>query len=187
MSPTASTVVSHPNSEQIRAMSGRFRQLFLLCFWLLPIASLAYWMSLNHLPQGFTNELPVQWSHPLSFTTLLASFVVSCLPLSAVLVALHTLAKLCRLYEQGVFFVSSNASCYRTLGWCLILGVLANGIFVILLSVVLSLNNPQGERFLVMEFGVHDVVLLVIGCVVIMVSGVMQEAARMNEELSHTV
>ena len=182
------------NLSRIQTHSARLRVLFQVVFWSLPLLSLGYWLSLNHLPAGFTRELPVVWQAPLSTSTLWLAFWVNALPLAVLLFGIRTLQQLCELYEKAIFFAPENAICYRRLGWSLMAWVLANAVFVALISVVLSYHNPAGERQLVLEFGWHDFALLAVGAVIIVVARVMEEAARLDQEagrlhdeLAHTV
>ncbi len=98
-----------------------------------------------------------------------------------------SLRELFKLYERAIVFSERNVNCFRRLGYTLISWVFANLIFVVLISVVLTFNNLPGERVVVAQFGSSDVVTLIIGAIVLLVSWVMEEASRLENEQAHTV
>ncbi len=69
----------------------------------------------------------------------------------------------------------------------MIFWVVANFVFVVLISLVLSFNKLPGERVMVAQLGVSDIGTLIIGAVIVLVSWVMKEASRLEDEQAHTV
>jgi len=63
----------------------------------------------------------------------------------------------------------------------------ANLIFVTLISIVLTFNNVPGERLVVAQLGISDVGTLIIGAVIVLVSWVMKEASKLEDEHAYTV
>jgi hypothetical protein len=56
-----------------------------------------------------------------------------------------------------------------------------------LISVVLSFNNPPGQRILSISFTGLDVVTLFCGMIVLVISYVMNEAQKIADEQRHTI
>jgi len=69
----------------------------------------------------------------------------------------------------------------------LISWVVANLLFVVLISIVLTFNNAPGDRMMVAQFGISDIGTLIIGAVVVLLSWVMSEASKLEDEQAHTV
>lgn len=175
------------NINRIQRVSGTFRLLFTVLIFFIPVMTLMYWMLFNYLPAGFTTELPVAVSQDLPFLTLLLAFLVNLIPVSVAVYGAISLRELFKLYERAIVFSERNVNCFRRLGYTLISWVFANLIFVVLISVVLTFNNLPGERVVVAQFGSSDVVTLIIGAIVLLVSWVMEEASRLENEQAHTV
>jgi hypothetical protein len=144
-------------------------------------------MFFNHLPSGLVTDLPVVASQALSLPTLLLAFLVSLIPVSVAIFGLIALKDLFSLYEKAIFFTAENVKCFRRLGTSLISWVVANLIFVTAISAVISFNNAPGERVIVAQFGVTDIAMLLIGFVVVLVSWVMDEAVKLEDEHAYTV
>jgi Protein of unknown function (DUF2975) len=179
--------MENENMHRIQRLSGIFRLLFTALIICIPVLSLLYWLFFNDLPKGFTNELPVVASQTLPLSSIALAILVSLIPMSVVIYGLLTLKELFKLYERGIVFSTKNVSCFRRLGYTLIAWVLANMIFVTLISVVISFNNPPGERTMVIGFGSSDLATLIIGAVVILISWVMHEASRLEDEQAFTI
>jgi hypothetical protein len=139
------------------------------------------------LPGELTKELPVKITQALPFSTLLLAFIVSMIPGSVAVYAVFNLRKLFGLYEDGVIFSEENVRCFRNLGYALVIWVASILIFRPLSSIVLTLNNTVGERQLVIGIGSSDLTTLLTGLVVVLISWVMNEASKLEDEQAHTV
>lgn len=179
--------IENENINRIQRVSGTFRLLFTVLIFFIPIVTLMYWMLFNYLPDGLTTELPVKVSQALPLKTLLLAFLVSLIPISVAIYGAINLKELFKLYERAIIFSERNVNCFRRLGYTLISWVFANLIFVVLISIVLTFSNLPGERVMVAQFGVSDVGTLIIGAVVLLVSWVMKEASKLENEQAHTV
>ena len=161
--------------------------MFTVLIFCIPVLTLLFWLFFNDLPEGFTKDLPVVARQALPFLSLVLALLVSFIPASVAIYGLITLRQLFKLYENGIVFSTENVSCFRRLGYTLIAWVFANFIFVPLISVVISINNPPGARQLTVGFGSSDLATLIIGAIVILVSWVMHEASRLEQEQAFTV
>ena len=179
--------MENENLIRIQSVSGKFNALFSFLIICVPVSILLFWLFFNSLPMSFKGDLPVSTSNSLSFLTLSLAFLVCMIPGSVTVYALLTLKELFKLYEKAVVFSASNVNCFRRLGYTLIFWVIAKLISKSLLSIVLSFNNPPGERQLVIGFGSTDIATLVIGAIVLVISWVMNEACKLNAEQVYTV
>ncbi len=175
------------NINRIQRVSGTFRLLFTVLIFCIPIITLLYWLFFNVLPVGFTTDLPVVVNQTLPLKTLVLAFLISLIPAFVAIYGMINLQKLFTLYEKAIVFSGQNVKCFRHLGYALIYWVLANLVFTILISIVLTVNNSPGERMIVAQFGISDIGTLIIGAVIILVSWVMDEAAKLEDEQAHTV
>lgn len=175
--------MTNPN---IRRISGRFKRLFVGIAVVAPLLTLLYWTLFNYLPQGLRPLQPYQIAE-LSWHTAALAFLVSLLPLGVAMFGLLTLTRLFSLYEAAVYFSRETVRLFHQLGLTLILWVIATLLYTSLLSVVLTFNNPAGKRTLVATFEYGDLALLLMGGVVILVSWIMDEGRKLEEEQAHTI
>lgn len=174
------------NIGRIQRVSRVFKYLFSTLIILIPLGTLAFWLSFNSLVDGL-KDLPVAVDRELPLSTLLLAFLVNMLPAGVTVYALLILRRLFTLYEEAVIFSQENARCFLRLGYALLGWVAANFVFTALISLVLTMHNGPGERALVIGFGSADLATLIIGSVVILISWVMREAAAMEHEQAYTV
>jgi hypothetical protein len=68
------------------------------------------------------------------------------------------------------------------MGWALIVLVVAETLSESLLSIVLTVANPPGQRMLTVGFSSRDFTTLVLGIAVLLISWAMDEGRRIAEE-----
>ena len=179
--------MENENLDRIKRISGKFRWLFTVLIICIPILTLLFWLFFNDLPNEFINKFPFVFTRPLPLSILFLAFIVSLIPTSVAIYGIFTLRKLFTLYEQGVVFSATNINCIRKLGYSLIAWVIANLIYLPLISVVLTRNNLPGERSISIGIGATDLATLMIGAIVLIISWVMSEASKLEDEQTHTV
>ncbi|NVK17341.1 MAG: DUF2975 domain-containing protein [Methylocystaceae bacterium] len=170
-----------------------------LCFQglivLLPLCVCYYWLTINtaydYLGLYGIIDLDLDVAGltqvPLSVTTRFLALGVS-LTLCAILMqALTLLVRLFKNYERQDIFSYENAVLYTQLGRIIFYWVIGSFIYNAVLSVILSFNNSPGERVLELTFTGVDVMTLVLGVIVLVISWVMKEAYEISEEHRQTI
>ncbi len=175
------------NLCQIQRVSKRFRLFFVALIICMPLLSLVYWMAFNNQHDDVTFILHSSISGKLDFTTRLFLFAISLIPVSVAMFGAYTLAKLFKLYENAIVFSAENVKHYRALGFIAIFWVIAEFIRIPLASLAISLNNPPGERFITMGLELVDIATLIIGSIIVLISWVMEEGRRLEDEQAHTI
>ena len=180
--------MENENLDRIKRISGKFRCLFTVLIISIPILTLLFWLFFNDLSKEFiNNNFLFVFTRPLPLSTLFLAFIVSLIPASVAIYGIFTLRKLFTLYEQGVVFAATNVVCIRKLGYSLIAWVIANLVYLPLISVVLTRNNLPGERSISAGISISDLATLIIGAIVLIISWVMSEASKLEDEQTHTV
>ncbi|WP_234393721.1 DUF2975 domain-containing protein, partial [Fangia hongkongensis] len=123
----------------------------------------------------------------ITLVTKLLAFISSMLPAGVVMYGLRQLIVLFRSYEKGDIFTLKNTRCYQALGYTLFAWVIAGVIYSGLISVILSYHNPTGERVLSLTLSGIDIVALITGFVIILISRVMRIAQVVSEEQELTI
>lgn len=178
------------NSEKIKSVSRIFKMIFFAMMFVVPIFFLTIWGSYNYLPASITKGLfspTIPFVTPLKPDQIFAGLLVSLIPLSITLAGFYFLAKLFKLYEAGNFFTLQNAQCYKNLAWVYVFKSGGNIIYNSLLSFVLTMHNPPGKRILTFGLGSDDLAHLLISGIILVISWVMIEAVRLQEENTYTI
>lgn len=179
----------------IQKQSRRVRLCLQFLFPLLPLAVVYFWLTAQTPFDILTSAGIVQLNFdiesltqtPLSNTTRLLAILASLLVSGIVLYALNILIRLFRNYENGEIFSAENATCYHKLGYCLFYWVGGGVIYEGVISVILSFNNPPGQRVLSLSFVGLDFLTIVFGLLVLIISWVMKEGYKISDENRHTI
>lgn len=170
----------HPRIEKIKRTSRFFQRFVITLMGLLPLTICLIWVffDLHELDLGFTT-LEVG---PLTTFERWSAAMLSIIPVSVSLFILFNLQRLFGLYAEGEFFETENVRCFRNMGWALVIIVPVNILFNAALSVLLSFDQPAGEKMLSIAISGDDIGIAIIGAVIIIVSWVMAEAADLSQE-----
>jgi DUF2975 family protein len=174
------------NMTRIRIVSMRFRLLFTGLIFFIPTLDIVYWLFFNHLPDGLF-KLPIVANQDLSLQIRLLAILASLLPVSVACFGAFTLVKLFKLYEKTIIFTTENVKYFRTLGYTVIFWVIAKMIYITLISAIISFSNPPGQRVLIAQFELPDMSALIIGAIVVLVSWIMDEGRKLEDEQAQTV
>ncbi|MBI9079390.1 MAG: DUF2975 domain-containing protein [Pseudodesulfovibrio sp.] len=108
-------------------------------------------------------------------------------PGAAIMYVYWTLSRLFDLYARGVFFGKENVSCYRAIGYGLICQQLLFTVEEVLQTFFLTMHNLEGEKIISISFDDTNASLLVVGLMIILISRIMDEGRKIQEEQSLTV
>ncbi|MGL4859242.1 MAG: DUF2975 domain-containing protein [Enterobacteriaceae bacterium] len=82
----------------------------------------------------------------------------------------------------------SNTLRYKYLGWCFFIDALiATPLNEILLSIASSMSNPVGERYFGVSFSSFNIMELICGVLLIMISWIMIEGHTLQNEQELTI
>ncbi len=175
------------HSNRIKALSRKLRYVLFSCLVLVPVATVLYWTFFNHFPPSLKAHLPVTVEGDLSLGIRFLALFVSAIPMTIKVAGLLILIKLFRLYEQGFIFTSSNVACFRKLGKILIVWFISVPIHAALLSIALTFQNQPGKRAIAISLGEADITALMVGVMLIVISWVMDEGRKLEDEQAYTI
>lgn len=189
--------------SRIQTISTYFFYLFSGLLILSPLATIFLWLFVNDLPHDLLSpylecaifmkspgakafnvldKLPLVFEHRL---VALGGVLFSQLPLY---LGYCVLRRLFSLYRVGTIFGASTVLCYRRLGYLMIA---ASAFFVPIgegiSMMALSLSNPPGSRVFGIGFGTPGLEMILMGIMIIVISWIMDEGRKIEEERSYTV
>ena len=178
--------------SKLTEISSRLYLVFLMFLVLIPAGTAAFWIFYNVIPQtlvsastGLPGDFPVPQT--LDGFQRFLGFLIFLLPLSAEMFAIVTIMRLLKLYREGIIFSATHVLLFKRLGQALICYGIA-GIFQTTgLGLVMTMNNPPGQRMLTLGMWSDDISLFVVAAVVLMLSWVMDEGRKQAEEQALTV
>lgn len=123
----------------------------------------------------------------LTLTTRLLAGAIGLLQASIAVFAVWQLRLLFRLYADGLIFTAANTRCLRRFAAAVVAFAIAKPVTGALLSVVLTMNNPPGQRQLSITLGSSELTTLFIGGVFLIIAWIMDEAREMAEEQAEII
>lgn len=171
------------NCQRITMASKRLRRVCTVLIFFLPVICALFWTFFNQIYNLMpTMSLPVQVTQHLSGWTRFFAFLSDLIPLAALIYGLRRLRDLFQYYENGLIFTEQNVACFRSLGRTLIAWVICDVVRNSLLSIVLTLGNPPGQRLLTIGFYSADFIGIFVGIIILIIAWVMDEARKIKEE-----
>lgn len=129
--------------------------------------------------------VPVHALHPLA---RLVGFCIACIPISFSMMIAKLLARLFKLYQQGSFFTMNHVQYFHKLGYILLIGQLVQPIYdALMVFVLLFMQSAGKDRVVTIGFSSLDVQFIFISLGVLVISWIMQEGYRLQEEQTYTV
>jgi hypothetical protein len=183
--------------NKIQRVSLCLRLFFQFAFVALPVAVMLFWFLAPVLfvhNRGLFDQIKeffisahVQILHPLTAIDAIWAFIVSLLPTAVTMTILYFLIRLFKLYEQGEIFTINNVRYLKNIGYTMLVGQLINFVYELLITTVLTINNPAGHKYASFDFGTHDLYNLLTAIMIIVISWVMAEGCKLQEEQKYTV
>lgn len=124
---------------------------------------------------------------PMPALSLILGFVVSMIPGGLAVYAVMQLRQLFDYYARGLIFTAGNTRCLRGFALATLGFALAKMVSGALMSVVLTMTNPPGQRMLAVSFGSSELTTLFVGCVFLIIAWIMDEGRELAEEQEQIV
>ena len=186
--------------NRIRRWSLVLKGVFLLVFVGTPIVQLVGWgLVFGHgdfanpdsplqaalLPAAIRDALPPL--PPVTLPIRLAALAASMLPAAMTMTMCAHLIRLFQAYARGELFTAANARHIKLAGLWLLLRQLADPLYGALLSALLTLNAPPGQRMISLGFGSLNLLGALAGAGILLVAWIMQEGCRLQDENALTI
>lgn len=155
------------------ALTAAYAAVWLVPGWLESIASGTF---LGH-------GVPITQSIAIRTVTAL----VAAIPLMMLIYGLWQIKRLFQLFGDGSYFTIEGSQHLLKFGAALLLAAPAGVVTRAISSVLLTMQNEEGSRHLVLQAGSNDYFMIVLGGLLLAVGWVMREAARMASELNQIV
>lgn len=178
-----------PQKKDISRISNRYRNLFLLLIILTPVSyGLAWiWVYTGNIPETWINQHSFKITGGFTPLMCFLGFIVSMIKGAIIMYGLWVLRKLFGYYKMKIFFNRDTVACFKRISLALIWWVIAGIITDPLLSIILTMNNPEGQRAVAISFQSADLTALVVGGVLSVIARVMDSGRKLQEEIELTI
>ena len=173
------------NLERIRKISRRLELACLALTIAIPLGVVLYWALFDYLPpflQTMMHSAAASADYPPIWSNQLLAVIVSMIPAATIVYGLSALIRLLRLYQAGRIFSLENVACFRKLGRSMIMLAGAGFLSTPLLGLALTFNWPTGRRLLTIGLSSNEILALLVGGVILLISWVMDEGRLLAED-----
>jgi hypothetical protein len=168
--------------DRVRRIARWVRAMALVGGVLLLTLGVTLWMSPAWVVKVAASEAGIEMTSPVTPAMQWGGALVGMVPVSLGLFALFQVWQLFGDYGRGAIFTPGATLRLRRLAWSLI-GVAAVQVLArTATGLVLTMNNPPGQKMLVIRLSSHDYVLLLFGVLLLAIAWVMVEATRLAQE-----
>jgi Protein of unknown function (DUF2975) len=180
--------------KKIRWMSTAFIVLFVTSFFLLPIYIFLYWLT-NGFPFGPYMQISIPlYEGPslppigvLPLETKIYSFLISLLPVSLYMGVLAFLIKIFHLFSRGEILSLNIVILTRRLAWTFLFAQLIAPVYSFLISMIMTWHLRPEYRFAYFGINLQDIFLISISIIVLLISWIIAEYYKINQEQEFTV
>ena len=177
---------------KIQRVSRILQIVFIIFFITLPVMQTFYWL---YYPIPCTNHafcasnLPpnLELNTLITFGTRLQGWLVNLIPTAIEMFSFYCLIRLFKLYEQQKIFTADNVRYIRNIGIAFILNELINPFIQALTSLIMTAHNGPGKHIVAISITSYNFTNIIIGVIILMISWVMSEACKLQEEQTYTV
>lgn len=113
--------------------------------------------------------------------------MISMIPFAIIMLGFYHLIKLFKLYELGKIFDLESIEHMRMGAFTVLIWLIADMVIYTLDVLVLTINNPAGQRILSLHFRSVHFSTLVVAIVFIIITQIMDEARKLKDENDYIV
>lgn len=180
--------------NKIQRTSRYLRWLFTGLMVITPILYVAFWFFVpdvikqDDFIMGF-NVIPSQLIvvHPLTTMLRLLGLTISIIPMSITLLLYANLVTLFLMYERGYYFNLQNVSVIKRIGVYLLLGEILRPLEEAATTLLLTWQNGPGQRALLISLKGNNIVVIITGIMIILISWIIAEGHRLSEDQRLTI
>ncbi len=176
--------------NRIKLVSLLFRVFFQIVFIGYIVSEIVGWTyaPLNHplfnvIPKDYQSSI----LYPLTLSDRIACFTISMIPTIIMLIIFYNLIKLLSLYEKAQFFSEMNVNYIKNSGYLLFLSQMVNPFCTFALGFILTAYNPPGFRYASLSLTEWNLGLILTSVIIILMSWVMAEGVKLQNEQQLTV
>ncbi len=176
--------------SRINLISYRFGLLFKVLIFLYPLMVIATWLGAITIPLSYLSfvRLPVEVDiQSLRFMVRALACMVEMIPTLIVMMSFYYLIQLFTLYSKNNIFGIQNVLFIKKIGYTLIAQVAASLVTQPLLSLVLTMDAPSGGHIIAVGFGSDELSNMIIGGIVVLISWIMEEGRKLEEDKELTI
>lgn len=178
--------------DKIRKMSIFLKYAFLIMLLVIPVYEILGWVMFDgsyesYFMPEFLMDADPDFFGPLTDMQRVVGIIASAPYMLLGMYCTWQLVKLFNLYSQGFIFTAKNSVCYRHAAWALLIGEVIYPFTQMAVTFVATMHNEVGERMIAISFDDANIGNIVVACVILAISWVMDEGRKLQDEAELTI
>lgn len=177
--------------NNVQKISHRFRIVFTIGFWIIPIFTAGYWLTAGYpmvptvdvfIPE---NYLPLIATMPV--WARLVGMLLTFIPAGVVMLILFFLIRLFKLFECNKIFTAENVRNIRRIGYTVLIGEIVSLFYHAAITALVSGTSGVVGTVTEIKFDIGDIATILTSFVVILIAWIMREGQKLQEESEYTI
>jgi len=172
------------NANKVRRLSSIMTRCCEICIIVLPLSVIWFWLNIDQNISSLSIAKPtvlLDMQYIQSYQIILG-WLISMTTTIVLLYGLWHIRLLFKHFNTGIFFSQEVARHLYIFSLTLFVSALLKPISTALLSLLLTMGNPYGEKSLVIEFGAYEVSLLFIAGTLMVITWILKEGQKLVTE-----
>jgi len=172
--------------ERLSAISRLLGWVCLALVVLLPVSVVVVWLNFDVFGPSMADRLGITRSHALPEqlqpVQMALGIGVMMVPAAVMAFGLWNLRQLFAGFGAGRIFTLENTRALRIFAWSAMAVIVVQFFTDGLLTVVLTLNNPPGQRVLALSLSTEQIIALFVGAVFVVIARVLEEGRKLADD-----
>lgn len=173
-----------------RVLLMKIKQISQLLYWVLLVFIVGisimwslFFVSIDNFGRVLHKNAPfiIQWQTVETWQLYLSACLLF-VPVAIFLWGVHNLRKLFRAFNKGEYFDIQNVSKVKNFSLSLVASAVLQTILISIVSVIMSINHPEGQQQLSLSITSQMVFIIVLGLIFYAMSKILLEAHAIYEE-----
>ena len=166
----------------IERLSSAVSKLSYISIALMPLILVWIWMDPERIAQDFSDTGDLVLPEAIGFLTRIFGFTLTIIPTTLMIMGLLSLQEFLSNLQKSDYFNPNNPTLLRKFAYMLLWSTLARPLIGALVSIVITINNPPGQRTVAFSLGTDEISGVFVALLIILLSLLMAESKSSIDE-----
>ena len=166
----------------IERLSSAVSKLCYISIALMPLILVWIWMDPERVAQDFSDTSDLVLPEAIGFLTRFFGFTLSIIPTILMIKGLLSLKEFLNNLQKSDYFNPNNPTLLRKFAYMLLWSTLARPLIGALVSIVITINNPPGQRTVAFSLGTDEISGVFVALLIMLLSLLMAESKSSVDE-----
>ena len=166
----------------IERLSNAVSKLCYISIAVMPLILVWIWMDPERVAQEFSDKSDLVLPEAIGFLTRIFGFTLTIIPTTLMIMGLLSLQEFLNNLQKSDYFNPNNPTLLRKFAYMLLWSTLARPLIGALVSIVITINNPPGQRTVTFSLGTDEISGVFVALLIMLLSLLMAESKSSVDE-----